>query len=84
MTLPIRISEALLGATRSIESLDGQEPLSIPAGSSDGDVLRIRGRGVPYGRGNRGDLLIRVSLEIPKKLSKKAQQLVQDLRSEGL
>jgi len=84
MILPIKLSEALLGATHTIETLDGKETLSIPAGISHGEILRVRGRGVPHGRGSRGDLLVRIDIEFPKKLSKKAHALIEELRGEGL
>ena len=84
MSLPIKLSEALLGATHTIETLDGKETLTIPAGITHGEILRVHGRGVPHGRGSRGDLLVRIDITYPKKLSSQARDLVEKLRSEGL
>src|SRR3989338_6991232 len=84
MTLPIKLSDALLGGAETIDTLDGREVLPIPAGISHGEILRVRGKGVPHGRGSRGDLLVRIDISYPKKLSSAARELVEKLRSEGL
>ncbi len=83
-TIIIKLSEALLGTTREIHTLDGNEKLVIPAGVTHGELLRVRGKGVPHGRGARGDLLVRVSIDMPKKLSRQARDLIEKLRAEGL
>jgi molecular chaperone DnaJ len=84
MNMPIKLTEALLGAERTIETLDGAAPLSVPAGTNHGDVLRVRGKGVPHGRGNRGDLLVRLEVRMPQKLSKSERDLVEKLRAAGM
>ncbi len=82
--LPIRLTDALLGGEYKVHTLDGDEMLTVPAGVVHGEMLRIRGKGVPHGRGARGDLLVRVDIEFPKKLSKEARAIVEKLRAEGL
>ncbi|MDG2114678.1 MAG: DnaJ C-terminal domain-containing protein, partial [Actinomycetota bacterium] len=70
---PISMLQATLGARIGFETLDGPEELAIPPGTQPGEVLRVRGRGVPRleGRGRgRGDLLISLRVDIPTKLSK--------------
>ncbi len=85
MKLPIKLSEAILGATRSIETLDGKIDISIPAGATFDEKLRVRGKGVPTGDGERrGDLLVVLSIEMPKKLSRTAKKLVEELQQEGI
>ncbi len=91
MDLPVKLTTALIGETVEIESLDGQLEVKIPAGTSHGEILRVKGKGVPYethgawsGQGRRGDLLIVTHVSMPKKLSKEAQKLIQDLKSQGL
>ena len=85
MDLPLKLSEVLLGCERDLETLDGSLKLSIPAGTSSGEVLRVRGKGVPSGGGNkRGDLLVKVVVKIPGKLSRKAKELVEKLQAEGI
>ena len=82
--LPIKLTDALLGREYIVRSLDGEELLHVPAGVAHGETIRIRGKGVPYGRGIRGDLLVRVDIEFPKKLSRSARELIEKLRGEGL
>lgn len=81
--LPIKLSEALLGVEKEIKTLDGDLTLKVPAGVAPGERLRVRGKGVPTGRG-RGDLLVKIKFDLPKKLSKQAQKLIKDLQNEGL
>jgi len=82
--LPVKLSDALLGGEYRIVTLDGDETVRVPQGVVHGEMIRVRGRGVPYGRGSRGDLMVRVDIQFPKKLSRSAQDLVEKLRGEGL
>lgn len=84
MDLPIKLSEALLGGERALETLEGKLEIKIPAHIAQGELLRVRGKGVPVAKGKRGDLLIRVTYEIPKTLSKEARTHVEKLRDLGL
>jgi len=71
MHLPLRISEALLGATREVETLDGIKKVKIPAGVKPGTKVRLKGLGFPKaaGKDGRGDFYVVVDLDIPKKLT---------------
>ncbi len=82
-SLPIKLSDALLGGEYRVATLDGDEVLTVESGIAHGEVIRVRGKGVPHGRA-RGDLLVRVDIEFPKKLSKSARELIEKLRQEGL
>lgn len=82
-TLNVKLSDALLGSTYALETLDGRIDVNIPSGISFGEVIRIKGRGVPRGR-NRGDILAKVHIDIPKRLSKKARIEIEKLKEEGL
>ena len=84
MDMEVKLTEALLGSQRAIETLDGSVTVKIPEGIQSGTVLRVKERGVPSQRGKRGDLMIRVAVNIPAKLSKKAKQAIEELQSEGL
>jgi molecular chaperone DnaJ len=91
MELPIKLTMALVGGVINIETLDGQIELKIPSGTSHGELLRVRGKGVPYESNGvfgpntrRGDLIIVTHVTMPKKLSKKAQQLIDELKGEGI
>jgi len=83
-SLEVSVTEALLGASKQVETLDGFIQVQIPAGTASGDMLRIRGKGIPRARGGRGDLLIKTIIKPPRKLSKKARQLLEELQKEGL
>ncbi len=89
MDLDIKTSEALLGVEKNIMTLDGLIKLKIPAGIDSWEVLRVRGRGVPQGHGlpggkGRGDLMIKVIIRTPRKISKKAKDLIEELKKEGI
>ena len=83
-SLPIKLTDALLGGTYNVAPLDGVESVHVESGVAHGEIIRVRGKGVPHGRGSRGDLLVRVDIEFPKKLSRSARELIEKLRSEGL
>ncbi|MDO8561546.1 MAG: molecular chaperone DnaJ [bacterium] len=82
--LNIKLTDALLGGEFKIKSVDGEAIVDVAAGTKHGDIIRVRERGVPHGRSQRGDLLVRVHIEIPAKLSRAARDLVEKLRVEGL
>lgn len=82
-TLPVKLTDALLGSNYRVDTLDGSVEIKIPAGILHGELIRIKERGVPTERG-RGDFMVKVSIEMPKKLSRKAQKLVEELKEEGI
>ncbi len=84
MDLNIKLSDALLGANYDIATLDGDIKLKIPQGVSFGEILRVKGRGVPVDKHRRGDLLIRVLIKMPSKISKKSSEMIEQLKKEGL
>lgn len=91
MKLDIPLSDALLGGEREVETLDGKLKIKIPAGITQGEVLKVRGKGIPSahagspfsGGASRGDLLIEVHVRYPERLSQRAKKLVEELRNEG-
>ena len=82
--MDIKISEAALGIEKEIKTLDGNIKLKIPEGIDSGEILRVRGKGVPFQRGGRGDLLIKIYARTPKKISRSAKELLEKLKKEGL
>ena len=77
--LPITYAQAALGAEVEIPTLDGKIPYTIKDGTQPGDVLRVRGKGIPHLRGRgTGDLLLKIVVEVPKNLSKEQKKLLKD------
>lgn len=84
MNLSIKLTEALLGIDYPIESLDGKITIKVPENVSWGEVLRVKGKGVPLTNNKRGDLLIKIDIQLPKKLSKNARTMIENLKKEGI
>ncbi len=80
LQLPITFSQAALGTTIEVPTLEGRRPLEIPNGTQSGTVFRIRGLGVPDPHSRqRGDLLVQTLIDVPKKLNKRQQELLREL-----
>lgn len=81
--IPVSFAEAALGAEISVPTRDGRATLKIPPGTQSGQVFRLRGMGVPRLKGGgHGDQLVSVRITAPKKLSRKARDLVEQLARE--
>src|SRR3984885_214620 len=77
--LPVAPWQAALGATVPVQTLDGTTQLRVPAGSSSGRRLRLRGRGLPKSGSGRGDLHAVVKITVPKELSDRERELYEEL-----
>jgi molecular chaperone DnaJ len=78
LEVPVTFAEAALGATIQIPTPDGPVALKVPTGTESGKLLRVKGRGVPHLKGSgRGDLLARVKVTVPKKLSKAEREALE-------
>ena len=83
--MPVTYPEAALGANVEVPTPEGPVSLKVPAGTEDGKLLRIRGRGAPKLKGSgSGDLLARVKLTVPKKLTKKEREALEELQKVSL
>ena len=71
VVFPITYSQAVLGDTITVPSIDGKVEVNVPEGTQSGTTFRLRGKGIQYvnGRG-RGDMYVKCEVEIPKKLSR--------------
>jgi molecular chaperone DnaJ len=79
-TVKVPLTAVILGTTIEVPTLDDPVTLKIPAGTQPGTTMRVRGRGVPAaGKHADGDLLVTVSVTVPKKLNKEQRTLVEKL-----
>ncbi len=74
VTVPVSFHELALGTTLSVPTLEGKVGVRVPKGTSDGRILRVRGRGVPKRSGGHGDLLVTVKVAVPPKLEGEAAE----------
>ncbi|HZQ80975.1 MAG TPA: molecular chaperone DnaJ [Gaiellaceae bacterium] len=80
VTVPVSFTVAALGGTVEAPTPEGNVSLKIPSGTEDGKLLRIKGRGAPRLKGSgKGDVLARVRIQVPKKVSKKQRELLEQL-----
>ncbi len=82
MDLEVKLGDALLGTECSIKTLDGEIKVKIPEGISHGEILRVKGKGGVTSDNRRGDLLIRLKIKLPTKLTKKARLMIEEMRRE--
>lgn len=77
--VPITFTQAALGAELEVPTLDGKVKYTVPEGTQTGSVFRLKGKGIPYLRGNgRGDQYVKVTIEVPKKLNDKQKALLRE------
>jgi molecular chaperone DnaJ len=81
--LPVSYPQAALGAHIEFSTLDGDEDLVVPRGTPSGKEFRLKGRGVPHlERRHRGDLIVRVLVDVPTELSEEEERLLRQLAEE--
>jgi molecular chaperone DnaJ len=83
-TLQIKLSDALLGAQYAVETLDGSKPITVPAGTKIGDTVMLKGLGVPTSATKRGNFIVKLNIKLPEKLSKRAKEIIEELKGEGI
>lgn len=77
--IPISFPQAALGTEIEVPTLEGKIKLKVPAGTQSGNVFRLRGKGiVSLNTGGRGDQLVRVMVEIPRKLTARQRELLEE------
>lgn len=85
LTLPLTITEAILGTKKEVPSLDGNIIVTIEEGTQNGEKLRLKGKGIKDPNSNKkGDLYVITEVVIPKKLDRKQKELIKDLNKTSL
>lgn len=80
--IPITFVQGALGAEIEIPTLEGKIQYNIPEGTQTGTVFKIKGKGIPNIRGNgRGDLYLKVNIEVPRKLNEKQKAILREFAS---
>ncbi len=80
----ITMSEAALGAKKTIPTVDGEVTIKIPSGTTTGKQLRVKEEGVVITDNRRGDLYVELIISVPTKLSKQQKKLLESLQETGL
>lgn len=81
LEVPIKITQAVLGDEIEIPTLTGKAKVKIPPGTQNGDLLRLRNLGLPRLNGyGKGDLIVKIKVLVPKRISRQAQNLYQQLK----
>jgi molecular chaperone DnaJ len=78
----VSFPQACLGADVQVPTLDGKGKLRIPPGTQPGNLLRIKGKGMPRRMGGRGDQLVEVKVIVPDRLSPRAREMIEGLAEE--
>lgn len=80
----VSLTDAVLGTTLDVPTLDGSASVTIPPGTQSGAVLRLKGKGLPeFGGRGHGELYLRIEVHIPEKLSREERELYEQLRALG-
>lgn len=81
----MRFSEAALGASLDVHTMDGIKRIKVPAGIQPGTKIRLKGLGFPHlGKSGRGDLYVRVGVKVPQQLTGPQRELLEELAKKGL
>ncbi|HSB46716.1 MAG TPA: molecular chaperone DnaJ [Candidatus Bilamarchaeum sp.] len=81
--MPISFARAAMGGDLEVPTLFGKDRLHIPAGTESHTIFRLKGEGMPrLGRGGKGDLLVRAIIEVPKRLTKKQREALEEFEKE--
>lgn len=80
LDVPVSVQTAALGGEQTITTIDDKKiNIKIPEGTDSGKILRLRGLGMTTAKGNRGDLLVKLLVKVPKRLSKKEKEKLKEL-----
>jgi len=77
----INFAQATLGTSMSVPTLTGEKPLKVPSGTQSGEILRLKGDGMPS-RFGKGDQLVHITVKVPQRLNRKQRELIEELGKE--
>ena len=77
VTVPVTFPEAALGAKVEVPAVDGSVTVKVPAGTTSGRTLRVKGRGAARPKGGRGDLLVKVEVDVPRRISRREKEALE-------
>jgi curved DNA-binding protein len=81
----VDFSEAVLGTTVEVPTLEGKKRVKVPPGTQSHTKMRLKGLGLPrFQREGRGDELVKVIVRVPKRVSEKSKKLIEELAREGI
>ncbi|MDY6861908.1 MAG: J domain-containing protein [Thermodesulfobacteriota bacterium] len=81
----INFSQAVLGTTMEVDTLDGTKKIKVPPGTRANTKIRLKGFGVPFfGKTGRGDLYVKINIRVPKDLNEEQRKLIEDLARSGI
>jgi molecular chaperone DnaJ len=78
-TIPVSVTQAALGATIKVPTMQGEEALEIPEGTQSGQIFRKKGKGLANPHGGRGELYIVIRVDIPAKVTREQRRLLEQL-----
>ncbi len=84
VTKEVRVTDALLGGSVEVPTIDGPKQIKIPSGMKALSKVRLKGLGVPDMKQGRGDEYVEVAIDVPRKLTERQKSILEELRREGL
>jgi molecular chaperone DnaJ len=82
LTVPISFSQAVFGDEIEVATINGKASLTVPAGTDSETIFRMKGKGLPSLHGSSGDQMVKVRIEVPKKLSRQQKDLLKQIDDE--
>ncbi len=81
----VSFSQAVLGDKIEVQTIDGPVKIKVPSGIQGGDYLKIKDKGIYiFGKKGRGDHLVKIKIQVPKRLSREQKRIIQELKEKGI